>query len=147
MADEPSNEFVLGVSVTRPTQTTICAARLIYSGALDRHPGLKLLLAHGGGMLPYVAGRLDATWSAYRPGRWQGVDLLERPPSTYLRRFYCDSNTWSTAAMRLLVDSFGVDRLVFGTDQPPVWFPLQQSIAGATRPICSGWSYSRGVTE
>ena len=57
------------------------------------------------------------------------MDLLERPPSTYLRRFYCDSNTWSTAALRLLVDSLGVDRLVFGTDLPPVWFPLQQSIA------------------
>lgn len=131
-AGEHYADFVLSLIVGRPAQTTVCAARLIFSGALDRHPGLQLLLAHGGGVLPYVAGRLDATWSAYRPNRWQGADLLERAPSTYLRRFHVDTNTWSTAALRLLVDSLGHDRLVIGNDQPPVWFPLAQSLAAVS---------------
>src|SRR5581483_1892083 len=60
-APEDSREFALNVSLARPHQTATCSARLIYSGSFDRHPGLKLLLAHGGGTLPYIAGRLDGT--------------------------------------------------------------------------------------
>src|SRR5581483_10049331 len=60
-APEDSREFALNVSLARPHQTATCIARLIYSGSFDRHPGLKLLLAHGGGTLPYIAGRLDGT--------------------------------------------------------------------------------------
>jgi aminocarboxymuconate-semialdehyde decarboxylase len=129
-ADEHYRDFVLSLIVGRPAQTAVCAARLIFTATLDRHPDLKLLLAHGGGVLPYVAGRLDATWAAYRAaGRWVGPDVLERPPSESLRRFHVDTNTWSTPSLRLLVDVLGPDRIVFGTDQPPVWFPLERSVA------------------
>ena len=122
-------DFVLSLIMGRPTQTAVCAARLIFTGALDRHPRLKLLLAHGGGVLPYVAGRLDATWRAYRPDRWHGPDVLSTPPSDYLRRFHTDTNVWSLPALRLLLDVLGPDRLLVGNDQPPVWFPLGESLA------------------
>ena len=122
-------DFVLSLIMGRPTQTAVCAARLIFTGALDRHPRLKLLLAHGGGVLPYVAGRLDATWRAYRPDRWHGPDVLSTPPSEYLRRFHTDTNVWSLPALRLLLDVLGPDRLLVGNDQPPVWFPLGESLA------------------
>lgn len=123
-------DFVMSLMIGRPAQTSVCAARLILTGTLDRHPDLQVLLAHGAGVLPYVAGRLDATWQDYRAeGRWTGVDVLTQPPSTYLRRFHSDSNTWSTAALGLLVQTLGADRVVFGTDQPPVWFPIERSIA------------------
>src|SRR5262249_782603 len=89
-------EFVLVLGGGRPAPPAVCAARLIFTGTLDRFPRLQLLLAHAGGMLPWVAGRLDAAWMGYRPERWTGVDVLARPPSSYLRRFHCDSNTWST---------------------------------------------------
>jgi aminocarboxymuconate-semialdehyde decarboxylase len=129
-AGEQYDEFALSLIVGRPAQTALCASRLIFSGALDRHPGLRLLLAHAGGALPFLAGRLDATWSAFRRAeRWVGPDLLQLPPSAYLRRFWVDANTWSTAALRLVLDLLGVDRLVFGSDQPPIWFPLEQSVA------------------
>jgi aminocarboxymuconate-semialdehyde decarboxylase len=128
-ANEHYVEFAVSLMVGRPAQTGVCAARLILSGTLDRHPDLKLLLAHGGGVLPFVVGRLDATWSAYRSaGRWDGPDVLSRPPSAYLRRFHVDSNTWATAPLRLILDTLGPDRLLFGTDQPPVWFPIEQSL-------------------
>jgi aminocarboxymuconate-semialdehyde decarboxylase len=128
-ADEHYRDFVLSLMVGRPAQTTVCAARLILTGTLDRHPDLPLLLAHGGGVLPWVAGRVDATWASYRPQRWHGPDVLTRPPSSYLRRFHVDTNTWSVAALRLLVEVLGPDRLVVGNDQPPVWFPLAESLA------------------
>jgi aminocarboxymuconate-semialdehyde decarboxylase len=102
---------------------------LIFTGALDRYPRLDLLLAHGGGVLPFVAGRLDATWTAYRPERWHGPDILTLEPSSYLRRFHVDTNTWSVPALRLLVEVMGPERLVVGNDQPPVWVSLEDSLA------------------
>jgi aminocarboxymuconate-semialdehyde decarboxylase len=131
-AGEHYAEFVLVLSVGRPAQTSVCAARLIFTGVLDRYPKLQLLLAHAGGMLPWVAGRLDAAWTGYRPERWTGVDVLGVAPSSYLRRFHCDSNTWSTPALRLLVDVLGVERIVMGSDQPPVWVPLADTVATIT---------------
>jgi aminocarboxymuconate-semialdehyde decarboxylase len=128
-ADEHWRDFVLSLVMGRPTQTALCAARLIFTGALDRHPRLDLLLAHGGGVLPFVAGRLDATWATYRPERWHGPDILTLEPSTYLRRFHADTNTWSVPALRLLLEVLGPDRLVVGNDQPPVWAPLEDSLA------------------
>jgi aminocarboxymuconate-semialdehyde decarboxylase len=129
-AGEHYADFVMSLMIGRPAQTSVCATRLILTGTLDRHPGLSLLLAHGAGVLPYVTGRLDATWQDYRAeGRWRGVDVLTEPPSTYLRRFHADTNTWSTRALGLLVETLGADRVLFGTDQPPVWVPLERSIA------------------
>ena len=131
--DLPANEqwraFVLSLIVGRPTQTAVCAARLIFTGALDRYPRLNLLLAHGGGVLPFVAGRLDATWMAYRPERWHGPDVLGMEPSSYLRRFHVDTNVWSVPALRLLLEVLGPERLVVGNDQPPVWAPLDDALA------------------
>jgi aminocarboxymuconate-semialdehyde decarboxylase len=76
-----------------------------------------------------MTGRLDATWRAYRPDRWQGPDVLTAPPSSYLRRFHVDSNVWSLAALRLLLEVLGPSRILVGNDQPPVWFPLAESLA------------------
>jgi len=123
-APEHSREFALHVALARPHQTATCIARMIYSGTLDRHRGLRLLLAHGGGTLPYLGGRLDGTWVGYRPDRWDGPDDLERPPSGYLHRFACDTNVWSAPALRLAVETFGADHVLFGNDYPPVWTPL-----------------------
>jgi aminocarboxymuconate-semialdehyde decarboxylase len=124
-----SAEFAMGVSLARPHQTAICISRMIYTGTLDRHPNLKLLLAHAGGTLPFVAGRLDATWEGYRPGRWDGPDVLRRPPTSYLARFACDSNTWSAPALRLAIETFGVGNVLWGNDRPPVWVPLDGPLA------------------
>jgi len=138
-AGQHYEDFVMSLIVGRPSQTTVCAVRLIFTGALDRHPRLRLLLAHGGGVLPYVAGRLDATWTAYRPDRWHGPDVLVEPPSSYLRRFHADTNVWSLPALELLVKVLGSDRLLVGNDQPPVWFPLGESLALLERlPLSEG---------
>ena len=127
-APDDSRDFALHVSLARPHQTAICVARMIYSGTFDRHPDLTLLLAHGGGTLPYLGGRLDGTWEAYRPDRWEGPDILTRPPSSYLGRLACDTNLWSGPALRLALETFGTDRVLFGNDCPPVWAPLDGAI-------------------
>ena len=141
-AGEHFEDFVLSLIVGRPTQTAVCAARLIFTGTLDRHPRLALLLAHGGGVLPPMAGRLDATWRAYRPDRWHGPDVLTAPPSSYLTRFHVDTNVWSAPALRLLLEVLGPSRLLIGNDQPPVWFPLGESLA-----LLDGLALSRDQRE
>jgi predicted TIM-barrel fold metal-dependent hydrolase len=127
-APEHSSDFALHVSLARPHQTATCIARMIYSGTFDRFPGLRLLLAHGGGSLPYLAGRLDGCWEGYRPGRWEGADVLNRPPSSYLDRLACDTNLWSASALRLALSTFGAANVLFGNDYPPVWVPLDGPI-------------------
>lgn len=128
-APEHSLEFALHVSLARPHQTATCIARMIYAGTLDRFPTLRLLLAHGGGTLPYLAGRLDGTWQGYRPGRWDGPDILAQPPSSYLARLSCDTNLWSEAALQLAISTFGIEHVLFGNDYPPVWTPLDGPVS------------------
>lgn len=97
----------------RPLDTTLSAARLVMSGLFDRHPGLRVVLAHGGGMLPYQAGRLDRKQAEGSMGR-----ELSRLPSDYLRRFFYDSVLLRAEAIRFLVDFAGPGQVVLGSDYP-----------------------------
>ncbi|MGH2967648.1 MAG: amidohydrolase family protein [Solirubrobacteraceae bacterium] len=106
--------FYLTNSIGNPLDTCIAAARLIHSGTLDRHPGLRLVLAHGGGFLPYQLGRLDWAFEV-RP---EPKAHIERRPSDYLDRFWFDTLVHGDAALAFLRSLVGPDRLVLGTDLP-----------------------------
>ena len=97
-----------------PVETAVLATRLIFSGTLDRHPSLRIVLAHGGGVLPVLAGRLD---HAYRQ-RAEVRDAIAAPPSTYVKRFYFDTVTHHDLALRFLLDLVGPQQVVLGTDIP-----------------------------
>jgi aminocarboxymuconate-semialdehyde decarboxylase len=99
--------------VGNPLDTGLCGARLILSGTLDHHPDLKLMLAHGGGYLPYQAGRL-LHGNSVRPE----LGRCELPPTEYLRRFAYDTILFSPQALRFLVDLVGADRVLYGSDEP-----------------------------
>ena len=83
-------------------------------GALDRFPGLRVALVHAGGFLPYQIGRFDHAFDV-RPEARVAID---RPPSTYLDRFWMDTITHSDEALEFLARRIGPDRLYIGTDQP-----------------------------
>jgi aminocarboxymuconate-semialdehyde decarboxylase len=85
---------------------TIC--KLIVSGTLDQYPNLTFIAAHGGGAMPYVAGRLE--------GRGGGGAKLKQPVYAYLRRFYYDASVYWVPSLRYLAEIVGADRLVLGTD-------------------------------
>ncbi len=97
-----------------PLETAITATRLIVTGVFERHPALCVVLAHGGGYLPYQLGRLD---HAYRV-RPAAFTELPKPPSAYLRNIYCDSLTHDRQALRFLLDRIGIDHVVLGSDHP-----------------------------
>lgn len=97
-----------------PWETTICAADLLLSGLLDQYPDVKILLAHGGGFLPYQIGRLDKGYEVWG----QVSKALQAPPIEYLKRFWFDTVLWEPKNLQLLIDLVGEDRVVPGSDFP-----------------------------
>ena len=104
----------LSGSLGFPFETTLALCRLAFAGVLDRHPRLKLVAAHGGGVLPYLMGRIDAGWR----GDQEAHVAIALPPSEYLSRIYLDGLVFTERALRAAVDFVGPDRVVFGTDHP-----------------------------
>jgi aminocarboxymuconate-semialdehyde decarboxylase len=113
------SEYSLRTLVTWPTETTIAVARLIFSGLIERHPRLKIILAHGGGTLPNLAGRLDLGWSAPLYEANEACrESITRPPSAYLKSFYFDTVVADPALLEFIVQSYGAEHVLFGTDFP-----------------------------
>jgi aminocarboxymuconate-semialdehyde decarboxylase len=110
---ERVNRFYLQNVIGQPIETTIALSHLIFGGVLDRHPGLKILAAHGGGYLPFYPARSDHAYGT-RPD----AHVMKRPPSEYLRSIFFDSLVYSAASLRHLVDRVGASQIVVGTDYP-----------------------------
>lgn len=109
-----TEKYFLLNSIGNLVDRTITFASFIYGGVLDRHPGLRICLAHGGGYVPYALDRLDKGWEVWPDLR----GLSQDRPSTYVRRFYYDTVVYTERNLRFLIDAVGADRVVFGTDWP-----------------------------
>ncbi|MBW5250149.1 amidohydrolase family protein [Streptomyces poriferorum] len=112
--DERLDRWYLSNTVGQPTENAVALSHLIFSGVLDRHPGLKVIAAHGGGYLPTHIGRSDHAWST-RSDAGAGCAHL---PSSYLRRLYFDSLVHDPHVLRELVRVAGADRVLLGSDFP-----------------------------
>ncbi len=100
-------------SLGRLVDSSVTVLRLIFSGIMERHPGLKVMHTHGGGVLPYQAGRID------KNARIKGLPEL---PSTYLRRTYVDTVCPQELTVKTAVEFYGADHVMYGTDYP-CWSP------------------------
>ena len=94
--------------------TTLAAARLVFSGVVERHPRIRWALTHMGGAIPYLAERLDRGYRAFPECRRN----ITRPPSEYLREFYYDTVNFNPSAVRLALDFAGDDHILGGSDYP-----------------------------
>lgn len=110
--EERLNRWYLSNTVGQPVENAVALSHLIFSGVLDRHPGLKLVAAHGGGYLPTHIGRSDHAWSARSDA---GADCAHLP-SSYLKRLYFDSVVHDPHVLRELVRAAGADRVLLGSD-------------------------------
>ena len=111
--------------VGMPAETHLSVLAMILGGVFDAvGPELRICFAHGGGSFAHWLGRLDNAWHA-RP---DVVGRSAHPPAHYVGRFYVDSVVFAEPALRLLVDTVGVDRVVTGSDYP---YPLGERPAGA----------------
>jgi aminocarboxymuconate-semialdehyde decarboxylase len=105
--------------------TAAFMSRLVFSGVLERHPGLKVLIHHGGSMVPHFAGRVGPGWDQLGartpPDQKEDVEHypLSRRPIDYFRMFYVDTALFGAGnAVRCSLDFFGVDHVLFASDSP-----------------------------
>jgi aminocarboxymuconate-semialdehyde decarboxylase len=109
--------YYLSNLLGNPVETGVAAAQLLFGDVLGRHPGLRVLLVHCGGVVPAVLGRWERGITTARPG----VRDLSRPLREAARGFWVDSLGHEPALLDLAVETFGADRVVVGSDWP---FPM-----------------------
>lgn len=100
--------------IGNPLDTTIAAASLNFGGVLDRHPGLKICLSHGGGFIPYQFGRFIHGWAE----RAEAQVNLENSPEASIDRLLYDTILHHPAPLAFLVNSVGSGRVMLGSDYP-----------------------------
>ncbi|MGH7775602.1 MAG: amidohydrolase family protein [Candidatus Dormibacterales bacterium] len=107
------DDFYMQNAIGNLLETTIAVERLICAGALDRHPGLRVVLVHAGGFYPFQAGRL-------RHARSVRPELSSAPedPFRYRGQVVADTITHDAGALRYLIDCMGAENVVMGTDLP-----------------------------
>lgn len=108
------DDYYLSNFVGFPLDTTLMVANLMFSGALDELKQLRIVLAHGGGYVPYQIGRFVHGHSV----RSEPKKNSQTSPRDLLRRFYFDTLTHEPRATRHLINMVGADRVVIGTDHP-----------------------------
>src|SRR3954466_6921635 len=105
-------DYYLAQLVGYPMETALAVARLVFGGVLERHP-VNLCLAHGGGCLPALRGRLDLGWE-----RKDVAHTTPVPPSEFTDRLYYDTAVFSPVLLGRLVEDVGADHVLLGTDHP-----------------------------
>lgn len=106
--------YYLNNLIGNPLDTTIAAACLVFGGVLERHPKLNVLLVHGGGFVPYQAGRWVRGWHV-RPEPKVNV---KQSPEPWIDRFYYDTILHAKPQLEFLVASVGPSRVLMGSDYP-----------------------------
>jgi aminocarboxymuconate-semialdehyde decarboxylase len=113
--DSPAfQDYYLWNTVANPLETATAAAHMVVAGVMERHPRLRVLLAHGGGALMAVRGRLRHA-HGFQP---QARARLSESPDDSIRRFHFDTLTHDDALLRALIDYAGHDRVLLGSDYP-----------------------------
>ena len=107
-------EYAMWNSIGQSIEEVRVMSSLIYEGVMDRHRGVKIVMAHGGGYMPHYMGRLDRNVSD-KPWTTKNLSKL---PSQYLRDFYYDSCVYDPRTLEILVERVGADRIVLGGDYP-----------------------------
>ena len=103
-------------AVARAGATAVAVADLVYAGVMERHPGVALVIAHGGGSFLHLLDRISRNqelgWAE------SAVDI-----EASVARLYWDSVVLSPSAVAALVATVGADRVVLGSDYPFPWEP------------------------
>jgi aminocarboxymuconate-semialdehyde decarboxylase len=121
---ERQSQFEIWWTLGWPYETSVAMARIVFAGLFDKHPGLKIITHHMGGMIPYFEGRVGHGWDQLGT-RTTDVDYgavlktLKRRPIDYFRMFYADTALFGAAAgTECGLRFFGVDHVLFASDTP-----------------------------
>jgi aminocarboxymuconate-semialdehyde decarboxylase len=94
--------------------TTLAAAHLVFAGIPERFPGIRWVLGHLGGTIPYLVERLDRGFETFADCRKD----LKQPPSVHLKQFFYDTVNFDPKAIRLAIEFAGVRQILAGSDYP-----------------------------
>lgn len=109
---EAMQDFWLMPLVGFLMDTTLAAARLVFTGVPEKYPRITWVLTHLGGAIPYLAERLDRGYRVFKECRVN----IQRPPSEYLKQFYFDTVNFDPHALELAMAFAGADHLLAGSD-------------------------------
>ena len=122
---EPYREYVLGPLVGFPFDTTLAVARMCFDGMFRELPNIRWIIGHLGGAIPYLMERLDNGYRDFAECRAK-IDQL---PSTYLKKLYYDTVTFSSYNLRMARDLVGSEHMVMGSDYPHLLGSIERSVS------------------
>jgi aminocarboxymuconate-semialdehyde decarboxylase len=136
-------DFYLHNLLGNPVETAVAAAQLVFGNVLARHPGLRVVLVHGGGVVPALAGRWVRGVETARPG----VPDQELGVRDALRRFWVDGLTHDATMARTLIEVFGADKILLGSDWPfPMGSPDPAAALNACPALAGGGIATKAAT-
>ena len=140
------SDYYLVNVICMPLASTLAVTRMILGGVWSRHPGLRVMVVHGGGYLPFYVARTDHAWRV-RPELRHHLDV---PPSEVMRAIYVDTNVFDPRMVVQLVTDLGADHVLMGTDYPfdmgtvdPVGFLTDADLSDADRELVLGGNAAR----
>lgn len=143
---ERMRDYYLVNVLCMPLASTLAVTRMILGGVWERHPGLKMVVVHGGGFQPFYKARTDHAFRV-RPELRHHIDRL---PSSYLQDLYFDTNVFDPRMVEQLVQDFGADHVLLGTDYPfdmstvdPLGFLAGTSLSDQDRQLVLGGNAER----
>lgn len=114
---ESESRYGIWWSLGWPYETAVAMARLVFSGHMERYPGLKVITHHAGGMIPHFSGRLDTVQTEDQREAFEHT--FKKPALDYFRQFYVDTAMFGAPhAVECAVGFFGPGQVLFGTDMP-----------------------------
>ena len=123
-AGEPKSKYEIWQGLGWAFRTSVAMARIVFSGLLQRLPGMRIITHHCGGMIPYFAGRAETLWAqlgsrSSDQSESKVLEQLGKPPIEYFKMFYGDTVLGGAAApLACGIAFFGADRVVFASDCP-----------------------------
>lgn len=101
-------------TIGHPLESALAVGHLVFDGYLETYPGLKICIAHGGGYVPTYVGRFDHPYHLRDDCR----TVISKPPSEYVKKLYFDTVVFTEHQLRYLIETWGADHIVMGTDYP-----------------------------
>lgn len=109
-------DYSLAIALGFFAETNLALARLTFSGVFERHSGIRWVFCHAGGTMPFMLPRLDNYYDQFPQCR----ENISRPPSEILAGLTYDTATTHVPALKCTCETFGSERLVFGSDYPHI---------------------------
>jgi predicted TIM-barrel fold metal-dependent hydrolase len=117
---EAVSKYSEWIDIGWPYDTTTAMYRIVFSGVFERHPTIRIITHHHGGMVPYYAGRMAGVWAGNEEHGILQQTQITKPYIEHFKKFHCDTacNEFAPKVLELALDFFGQERMLFGTDAP-----------------------------